>query len=412
LVAYPQPEAALIRMSSWDTRGGDSNSGDNVVKMPLRIKPARLPDPRNIPPRPWLYGRHLLRGFVTVMVAPGGVGKTQVAMGIALCLASGKKLLGHYVHKQVNAWIINLEDPLDELDRRIAAMMIYHKLTCEELSGTLFLHSGRERPLCVARCGEDGSEVVFPDKEALIAEARMGEVGVIVVDPYVRSHELDENSNTLQAQAAAAWAQIAEDLNAAILLVHHTRKGAVLDVDSARGAKALTDHARAALIVAAMTAEEAETFGIKEDDRWRYIRVDDAKANLAPKATEADWYAMTAIALGNVTPDYPQGDNVTAIAPWKPPSVWTEQTAAALNGCLDIIGSGKAGFPYAPSRRGRANDRWAGTVLVDELGITDSQADQMIKTWLKNQVLLVEEFRDANRMTRQGVSVNDSKRPT
>lgn len=391
-----------------DDRGG------KVVQMQLRLVPARLPPASEIPPRPWLYGRYLLRGFITVLVAPGGIGKSQVAMGMAIALGCNRELLGHHIFHPVNSWVLNLEDPLDELDRRIFAMMLHHKIAREDLDGRLYLHSGRERALCLAQLDPDGATIIYPDKDALIAEARAGDVGLIVVDPYIRSHSLDENSNTQQAAAAAAWAEVAEALRAAVLLVHHTRKGAVLDIDAARGAKALTDHARVGLIVSAMSAEEAEELGVASDERWRYLRLDDAKANLAPKAVKADWFRMASVQLGNGTSDYPHGDTVTAIEPWEPPSVWESLPSSALNTTLDMIAAGpESGTRYAAHKRGENNSRWAGQVITDQLSVTEAQAKQVISSWLKNGLLVEEKYHDpVQRKKLTGLVVVDSKRPT
>ena len=36
-------------------------------------------DPSLLPRRQWLYGQHLIRGYLSLLVAPGGVGKTALA---------------------------------------------------------------------------------------------------------------------------------------------------------------------------------------------------------------------------------------------------------------------------------------------------------------------------------------------
>ncbi|WP_254443799.1 AAA family ATPase [Ruegeria sp. HKCCA4008] len=49
-------------------------------------------DPSAIPPRPWLYGQHLIRKQVSVTVAPGGVGKSSLTICEGLAMASGRDL--------------------------------------------------------------------------------------------------------------------------------------------------------------------------------------------------------------------------------------------------------------------------------------------------------------------------------
>src|ERR1700722_7599896 len=118
--------------------------------LPLAAEPATLPDAATIPPREWLYGTRLIRRFVSVLAAPGGVGKSALALGVAVALASGKEILGERVHHSVPVWVLNLEDPMEELHRRVAALMRMHGIFPESLAGRLFLHSGRTRRLTMA----------------------------------------------------------------------------------------------------------------------------------------------------------------------------------------------------------------------------------------------------------------------
>ena len=49
---------------------------------------------RAVAPREWVYGRHLIRGYVSCTVSPGGAGKTTLALTEAIALATGRALLG------------------------------------------------------------------------------------------------------------------------------------------------------------------------------------------------------------------------------------------------------------------------------------------------------------------------------
>lgn len=202
------------------------------------------------------------------------------------------------------------------------------------------------------------------------------------------------------------------------MLVHHSRKpgpsGPETSIEAARGAKSLSDAARTAGVLSAMTAAEAEQLGVPALDRWRHIRLDDAKANLAPRATAARWFRMETVALGNATSLYPHGDQVAAILPWRPISPWAAHSIADLNRVLDQLAAGPSpGRLYAPIRRGRTLARWCGLVLVEQLGVADAQAALMIETWIKSGLLLVVTYRDPEqRRERTGVEVDDTRRPT
>lgn len=395
-------------MQDWDDRGSAS-----VVNLPLRLQPARLPDPSLIPPREWLYGTRLIRRFVSILVAPGGTGKSAYALAVAMALTSGRAFLGETVHHRVNSWVMNLEDPLDEMDRRVAALMIRHGIKRTDLDGRLFLHSGRDRRVMMAKLSDDGYDILYPDKDAIIEAAQSAEIGHIVVDPFVKSHGLEENSNPHMDAAVTAWAEVAQATGAAIDLVHHTRKGAPADIEAARGGKALTDGARVGQVMSAMSIEEAHELGIKEGERWHYVRLDDAKVNMAPRADKARWFRLEMVDLGNRTTLYPSGDKVAALAPWEPPSVFKDLTPADCNAVLDRIAAGFApGILYRPDQRGGASPRWVGNVLL-EYDLTEAQVKQIIKLWLKSGLLMETEYRDtAEGKMRPGVLVDDSKRPS
>ena len=382
----------------------------------LTLKPAALPDAQAIPPRRWLYGRMLIQGYITVLVAPGGVGKTAVSIGISHSLATGRGQLGDWVYQRTRVLTCTLEDPEDEYDRRNAASMLHHGIPRDELDGRLFVVSGRDRPLLVAGLDTDGHTVCYPDKARLIDLVRQNRIGCIVVDPFVNSHELDENNNPHINAAARAWAEIANEACCAVLLVHHTRKGALAgDIEGSRGAKALTDACRVGLTLTAMTEEEARGFGIADRDRRLHIRMDDAKSNLAPPADKARWFKLVGVELGNGQPGTPwhQGDNVQALEVWEPPEVFT-QTPAELNQVLDAIASGPSpGRRYTSKRTGAGGGvRWAGRAVMQMLGIEEGPAGKIVAAWVKTGLLVESTYRDPeSRKDVGGIIVIDSQRP-
>ncbi|HEX3399408.1 MAG TPA: AAA family ATPase [Acetobacteraceae bacterium] len=379
---------------------------------PLKLYPARLPDPRSIPPRQWLYGTHLIRGYVSVLVSPGGTGKSALAMAIVLELVAGRRLLGNRVFSRVNGAIFNLEDPMEELDRRVAALMIRHQIDRTELEGRLFLHDGEGRGLKLASLDTDGFTVAYPDEQALIEQIRENNIGAVVCDPFAESHSLEENSNPHMVKAAAAWRRVARATGCAVLLVHHVRKGDATGIDAARGAKALTDSARVGLLLTTMTADEAGKFGIPIDDRHQYVRLDDVKRNMAP-AGRAAWYRLEQVPLGNGAPGcYPNGDNVAAIAAWQPPDVWKTTSVPDLNVALDRIEAGMEGGGRFTDTRRHPATRWAGQVLIEMFSVTEQQATDLLSAWLKSGVLYREEYFDkSQRKDRTGLRVNALKRP-
>ena len=413
-----EPPIWVTEGPSWDSIDAEAQ---HAAEPPAPDKPELTPflateigaaEWANIPPRERVYGHFLFRKFISALGAPGGAGKTAYAFVVAFAVALKRNLLREPVHEQGNVWIYNLEDPRTELLRRVKACAIAYNIDYDRIAPHLFLDSGRDRPLVIASKLRDGSVIAWPQVPALIAEIKRRGVRLLIVDPFVRSHRVEENHNDEIDFVAALWAQVADQADCAILLVHHFKKGGVSgDASAFRGATALIDASRAAVTLTTMSADEAQRLNIDEKDRWQYIRVDSAKLNLAPQPENAVWLHLLGIDLQNGA-DGREPDNVQTVERWEPKTVWADTTTAGLNEALDLIAAGpEPGILFNATRRGGSN-RWAGQVLVQSLGLTEPQAGQMIKDWLKNETLEeVEYHHPTHRRLVPGVRVNDARRP-
>lgn len=395
--------------------------GDNVIRD--AIKAARpIPanndaitatpyvwrDPSSIPLRPWAYGRWFLRGTIACVVAPGGVGKSTMLAGTALALSSGRPLLGKTVWDgPKRVWLWNLEDDLDELSRSIQAAAKHYAVEPVEVEGRLFVDSGMEgSTLCTAVEDDNGFRLLLPVYEALTSELIRRKIDVLVVDPFVSSHEAEENANTKIDKIAKAWGRVAKAANCVIVLVHHTSKAGAGEVTalSARGAVALINASRSTLVINRMEPEQAERLGIPQEDRRRYISVADDKANRAP-AEKADWYKLVSVDLGNGPMDgHAPGDSIGVVEPWKVPDPFDDVKPGHLLRVQQLVEAGQ--FRADPQAK-----EWAGHVVARVLDLdVGSKADkarirQLLAGWLKEGALAVEERPDKKRDMRKWIVV-------
>jgi hypothetical protein len=174
----------------------DTISAERVEVPEVIFKPTPFVwrDPARHPNRKWLYGTSYQRKFVSALVAPPGVGKSSLALVEAIAMASGKNLLGFTPRQRCRVWYCNLEDPLEEIIRRVLAICLHYGLEPSDLEGWLFL-DGSETKIVVARETRDETTVVQPVVDALIKAIKDGLIDVLVIDPFVRSHKVKENSN-------------------------------------------------------------------------------------------------------------------------------------------------------------------------------------------------------------------------
>lgn len=351
----------------------------------------------DIPPRKWLYGRHLLRKFLSVDVAAGGVGKSSVKIGEALAMASNRAIYGKEIGEgPLSVWLYNLEDPLEETERRLHATAKHFNIQPEDVEGRLYVDSGREQPCIIAEEMDSGARIVRPVVDNIIAELQEKKIDVLILDPFVSSHSLSENDNRVMDMVAKEWGRIADLCNCSINLVHHVRKGNGTETttDSARGAKSITDAARSVVVYNRMTKDEAELAGIKPDQASFHFRTANDKANLAP-AEKADWFRMNNVDLDN-------GDKVGVACPWEWPDTFAGISLDKTRRVQNAVGEGKYRMDV------RSSD-WVGNIISTLLEM-DPQDDKkrlqtIIKEWVKNDVLRTYEEEDAQRRPRVYVEV-------
>lgn len=378
----------------------------------------------HVPPRQWLYGNKLIRQFCTLLVSPGGVGKTAFTVGLAVACQSGKQILADKPHKPLNVWGFYLEEPKEEIQRRMkAAKMVYKAGMADDIPGQLLVSSGRDQQLLVAKSIGQDEFVMMPDAERLENQIRRQKTDVLIIDPFVKTHTIGENDNVLIEKVVTIFNEIAGRTNCSIFLVHHTRKGAQAgEAESSRGASSIVGNVRAAFTLAAMSQEDAKELGVSPDERRFLIRLDDAKANMAPKSEKAEWIKLLGQNLGNGDAEYPHGDNVQVVTAWLPPDLWEGVTAHTANAILDVIAGGQPQEDgtveyYTASKQ--AKSRWAGVPIMRILAENgqdrnEGQAQQIINRWLKAEPPVLETsdyLSGKGKEKRQCLIVNHANRP-
>ncbi|WP_165220368.1 AAA family ATPase [Affinirhizobium pseudoryzae] len=358
-------------------------------------------DPSNIPKRRWLYGRQLIRGFVTVTVSPGGVGKSSLTMVEALSMVSGRPLLGKQPEERLRVWLWNLEDPADELQRRIQAACEHYDISAEDLSDGLFVDSGRLQGLCIAQSDPKGRTVIIKPVVAALAEELIArKIDVLIVDPFVSSHSVSENDNMAIDKVAKTWGRLADACGCAIHLVHHTRKlgsDAEVTAESSRGGKALTDAARVVRTINRMSADEGKEFGITQ--HRNFFRAFDDKSNMAPPPELSEWYELRNVVL-------PNGDHVGVVSRWAPPDAFDGVTIENLKAVQVAISRGDF-------REDIRASTWAGTVVAEVLTIDAGsplgrhKIKRLLAKWIDAGALRIELVKDEKRRDRAFVRVGE-----
>jgi AAA domain len=365
------------------------------------------------PPREWLLGNQFCRKFVSGLTAPGATGKSATRLVQYMSLASGRDLLGQHIFKRTRVLVISMEDDRDELERRIESARLHHGLDRDEYKGWLFCWTPKAIKLAQMK---DGT-LQKGRLESLIREKIKNRgIGLVALDPFIKVHALGENDNGAMDYVCELLTKIAIDLNVAVDIPQHTKKGPQTagDSDAGRGASATRDAGRLFYTLTRMTEDEARTFGIPVEQRALYVRLDSSKVNIAPPSNEATWFKLVGVKLGNETADYPAGDEVQTVERWNPPKTWEGISAAQLNAALTDIDAGPGNGQRYSGAGAAKGDRAAWQIVQRHAPErTEPQCREIIRTWIKNGLLLEEEYDDPiERKLRKGLSVCNAKRPT
>jgi hypothetical protein len=342
-----------------------------------------------------------------------------------LAMVTGRALLGSKPPHPLKVWFWNGEDPLEENERRIGAACIHYGLTGDDLGARLMLDSGRDLPITLAKMEGGSVKVARPVVDQLKAAIKAAQIDVLIVDPFVTSHEVSENDNTAINAVATEWRDIAHETGCAIELVHHTSKAGAANGDemgiyASRGGGALIDAVRSARYLVRMTQQEAERFGLDETEARVTFRVcTDGKANLAPPE-KATWRRMVSVSLGNGAGFWPEGDHVGVCTPWTPPDAFEGITTRDLRAVQQAIAA-----EAVPPRESDKGPTWAGFIVGDVLGLdlgdkastketrepaqnrARAKVRNLLREWIKSGALAVESVKDAKGNERKTIVVGD-----
>jgi len=391
----PQPDPIQQKMAE-QVPAQDTQQFDAPQPEPTQATwPTPIEDfnPLTLPKRRWIYGRTYIRDYVSLTASAGGIGKTSLTMVEAVAIATGKPLLNQPVHERTKVWIVNLEDPRSEGLLRLAGVMQHYDIKHADMAGWLFLDGEDDIRITLAAETREG----VTENDALLQymtnKIKQLGIGVVIIDPLIGAHQVNENSNMAVQVVVAMLRKLARDTGASVHPVHHIRKGNGDDatVDSVRGANALIGAARAARVLNKVTEEAAEKLGLEGDAARGIFRSDDAKANLAAPSDKATYLQTIGVQIAN-------GEHIAVVRPITLPDAFEGITAEAAMKAQRIIG--KAADTDEPYRESIQAKRWAGHAIGEVLDIDTTEksgkarVQLIIKQWIKTDVLRVDKVED------------------
>jgi AAA domain len=378
------------------------------------LLPYAAPDPAKIPRRQWLFDYHYMRKIVSATIGPGGIGKSSLDLIEAVGMSVGMNLLtGEKLPASLRVWYHNGEDPMDELNRRIAAICMHFVVDEQQVRKNLRVTCGLDMPIKVAKGGTEirlDRKLVEEISEVIIEE----KMDVSIFDPLVTMHNANEIlTATMDPVIREVFATIANETNSAVELSHHTRKKAAgqdeYTTADARGSSSIVDAVRGMRVANQMSRREAEEFGIEDGDRFDYFKVTKGKANMT-RSGPGKWYRFVSIELPNGDPEAGiPGDSVGVLEGWDSPNTKVALTDDDRAYFRTLV----AGDPnYRDDIRSK---QWIGVAIARRLSldlntkIGKTRAKNVLKSLLEARDLAIEERSDGHRELKRFITVGDRR---
>ena len=155
--------------------------------------------------------------------------KTWLGLDIALSVATGTACLGKYVVPEPGPVLMYLaEDSLPAVRERVAGMARHRDI---ELGGVeIHVITAGALRLDLDR-----------DRMRLLETTRRLRPRLLLLDPLVRLHGIDENNASEVATLLAYFRSLQRLLDVSVILVHHTRKNATAGVAAGLGLRGSSD---------------------------------------------------------------------------------------------------------------------------------------------------------------------------
>lgn len=155
--------------------------------------------------------------------------KTWLGLDLALSVATGTACLGRYAVPQAGPVLVYLaEDALPIIRQRVAGMARHRGLDLAAVE--LYVITA-----ATLRLDRD------PHRARLFETARRVRPRLLLLDPLVRLHGIDENHATEVAELLSYFRSLQRQLDLSVVLVHHTRKNAAAGAAAGQGLRGSSD---------------------------------------------------------------------------------------------------------------------------------------------------------------------------
>jgi hypothetical protein len=201
-----------------------------AVELPPPLPVVRVAEiPREDQPTRWLVDQLWGDSSVGLIGGAPKCSKTWLGLDLALSVATGTPCLGKYAVPRSGPVLVYLaEDALSVLRERVAGMARHRGLDLADVP----MHVITAPTLRLDR---------DPHRSRLLETAKRLRPRLVLLDPLVRLHGIDENSAGEVAGLLAYFRSLQRQLDLSVILVHHTRKNAAGGAAAGQGLRGSSD---------------------------------------------------------------------------------------------------------------------------------------------------------------------------
>lgn len=346
------------------------------------------------PPITWLCEGTIQLGVPVLVAAMGGLGKSYIAIDMALTIALGvtsvkpKRVLGGPLTAHGTAVVLSAEDSHASIHRRLNKIDPDHKRDATEARLIIvpMPDAGGPRPLVTQVNGAPEKTPFFDEFKRQLCE--IPDLRLVVIDPLQAFVMSDVTSDPAAGQFMwSAFAEICAATGATIMVTHHMRKDGARRIETAdeareaiRGSTALVDGARATYALWKEPEENARRICSEMGEEFtpgRIVRGAVVKVN-----DEADLTVHTYVRSDTGLLE----DRTEQVDADAPPAELNRPDIIRLQD--EIERRWKNGSPFSETYHG--GPRYIVPYMCRTFRVSRRYAEQFIADWLGNGIVAVE----------------------
>lgn len=249
--------------------------------------------------REWAWDKFAPVGKVTVLAGPGGVSKSMLMLHLLVYGALGLPFADIKPSGPLRGIYVSYEDDTLELHKRVHGLADALRDADDGLGDLLYdVHGAIDKNLRMFAADEQAVSWLLmrradmrstPERTArvdwLVGYLRHARLKVLVLDPVVYTHTLEESSPGDMAAFMQTLTHVAKQAQVAVVVLHHMHKTAQwasldeINQGSLRGASSFADNSRSVAVMVTLPAKDAPAFGMTAEQAQKVAVLKHVKHN-------------------------------------------------------------------------------------------------------------------------------------